>query len=163
MKPLTWLIGEWKGTGNGGFPTMDPFDYDNHIRVSFLEEAFNQDPLIHFEEIVWIKENGVRKFKHWETGFFKPTEDNRIQFYVSHNTGRIEVTYGHWIKIDSNKRSFELALESDFIRNDKDLKVTHRSYRKFILENEKMSYALQMSTEDIYNRSHHLSAEMKRA
>ncbi len=161
MEPLTWLYGEWKGTGSGEFPTMDPFEYDNLIRVRFLEESFEQEPLLHFEEIAWVHEPEGRKFKHWETGFFKSSDD-KIQFYVSHNTGRIEVTYGELISIDPHGKSFELELTSDFIRNEVGLKATYKSHRKIALEGDIINYSLELTTEDVSNLSLHLTSTLKK-
>ncbi len=163
MAPLTWLQGAWTGSGSGGFPTMNAFEYDNQIRVRYLDEAFDVEPLIQFEEIAWVYENDERRFKHWETGFFKPTEDDRIQFYISHNTGRIEVTYGQCVKIDPNEKSFELILESNFIRNDVGLKTAHKSFRTIVLKNGSLNYSLDMTTEDIADPTFHLEATLERS
>lgn len=141
---------------------MDAFEYDSSIHVRFLEDAFDQEPLIHFEEIAWVYEKAERKFKHWETGFFKPANGEGIQFYVSHNTGRIEVTNGEYTAFDKMKKSFELRLESDFMRNEAGLKTAYKSFRTIQLNQDSLDYVLEMSTEDVSGRTLHLKASLSR-
>lgn len=161
LEPVTWLEGKWKGQGKGGFPTMDPFEYESQMIFRFISDAFEKEPLIQFEEIAWEHSPRGLEFKHWETGFFKPSND-RIQFYVSHNTGRIEVTFGTFLEIDKSNEFFELRLESEFLRNDEGLATAFKSYRTLTLQNSSLTYELEMSTEQVPERTSHLAAILKK-
>ncbi|RNC84417.1 MAG: DUF1794 domain-containing protein [Balneola sp.] len=161
IEPLTWVLGSWKGQGNGGFPTLSPFEYMDHIHFKVIEEAFETEPLIHFEEIAWVIESTRTTFKHWETGYFKPAPDGRIQLYICHNTGRIEITYGSYLELDLEKRSFELEFESNFIRNDEGTIATMASKRVLIYDGKKLKYNLEMSTSDVSSLSSHLTSVLK--
>lgn len=162
MHPLTWLEGTWKGKGSGGFPTMEDFEYEDQMDFRIIKNAYYDEPLIHFEEIAWITTKGEKSFKHWESGYYKPTPRGQIQFYVCHNTGRIEVTYGKFQFADIKSRTFEITFESDFIRNDEGTKIALTSTRKLSFEKDCLSYSHAMSTEDVNNNTHHLKAELKR-
>ncbi len=160
-EPLTWVLGNWKGKGNGGFPTLRPFEYMDHMRFKVIDEAFEIEPLIHFEEIAWVIEGTKTIFKHWETGYFKPTPDGRLQLYICHNTGRIEITYGFYLELDLEKRSFKLEFESDFIRNDEGTIATMASKRILMYDGSKLKYNLEMSTSDVRGLRSHLTSVLE--
>ena len=162
IEPISWLKGKWQGHGNGGFPTMDTFEFTDQMDFRILPEAFNKEPLIRFDEIAWLIKNGNHDFMHWETGFFKPLSNGSIQFYVSHNTGRMEVTIGKFTSIDIKSKSFEIIFESIFMRNDAGLKKAICSKRTIKLKNEKLTYSLGMSTDDLPQITNHLKVILKR-
>ncbi len=161
-RPLTWLKGSWNGTGEASFPTHDTYRYENTIKVRWLEEAFENEPLIHFEEIAWVFEDRGKTFKHWETGFFKPDNNGSIQLYVCHNTGRVEITYGNYLALDQENGHFKIAFSSQSIRNDNGTKVATGSRRIISFQDNILRYQLEMSTEDVPHLTHHLSAELNR-
>ncbi|MEO9483986.1 MAG: FABP family protein [Ekhidna sp.] len=160
IKPLTCLKGTWEGGGRAVFPTHDEFAYEDIMRFKLIERAFDKEPLIHFEEIAWVVNKGERAFKHWETGYFKPEPDGSIQLYVCHNTGRIEVTYGTLKSVDSGTKSLEMVFISESIRNDKGTKVALSSRREFLLNDDTLVYRVEMSTKEVPDMTHHLSAEL---
>ncbi len=162
MEPMTWLIGRWSGKGSGVYPTIAPFNFHHQMIFKSIDESYADEPLIHYEEVGWIIEEDNKVFKHWETGFIKPTEDGRIQFYNSHNTGRTEVTYGKYLNLDTSSKSFEIEFESDFLRNDIGIKKAIKSIRKFAFQGNKLSYSLAMSTAEVSGLSSHLEVQLSR-
>ena len=46
---LRALLGKWGGRGSGGFPTIDAFEYDEHLAF----EANDVEPLLHYEQRTW--------------------------------------------------------------------------------------------------------------
>lgn len=161
-RPLTWLKGSWKGAGKASFPTHDTYRYESTIKVRLIEEAFEKEPLIHFEEIAWVYQDHRKVFKHWETGFFKPHVNGSVQLYVCHNTGRIEITYGNYLTLDRENGHFKMEFGSQSVRNDQGTKVALRSRRIILFKDDILQYQLGMSTADVPHLTHHLSAELKR-
>lgn len=162
MQPLTWIEGIWEGHGKTTFPTHEDFDYQDSMRFKLDKASFAAEPLIHFEEMAWVLEEEERTFKHWETGYFKPEPDGRIQFYACHNTGRIEVTYGTFKKVDLINKSFEIEFISNQVRNDEGIKEMLESRRVITFRDQKICYTLLMSTTEINEMTCHLNAELVR-
>ncbi|MEQ9425016.1 MAG: FABP family protein [Cyclobacteriaceae bacterium] len=163
LDPIKWLKGTWIGKGSGGYPTMDSFDYESKITIDFLHDAFDSEPLVRFEEIAWVTEKGQKEFKHWETGFFKPTSNGQIQFYVCHNTGRIEVMFGTFDSLEIRLEKFVIGFNSDSIRNEIDLKTATNSFREFRFENDCLSYVQSVATTEVSNLAPHLQAVFHRS
>lgn len=158
LEPLTWLLGGWKGEGSGGFPTHDPFEYINRMNFKIVADGFDNEPIIHFEEIGWVIEENKEVFKHWETGYFKPALNGRIEFYVCHNTGRVEVTYGSYTSVDFTNHSFSIIFDSDFIRNDEGTNIAIASQRVLTCNQNKINYRLAMSTTKVDQMTNHLES-----
>lgn len=156
MEPLTWLKGTWKGKGKASFPTHKTYDFEDEMKFNFQASAFEKEPLIQFEEIAWVLDAGEREFKHWETGYFKPEADRSIQFYICHNTGRIEVTYGRFSQLNTDSRTFTAVFESQSIRNDIGTTVALTSLRELTFKDDTLTYTLEMSTEEVPEKKQHL-------
>ncbi len=162
LEPLLWLKGSWTGKGFGQFPTIEDFVYEDEMEFEVDPVGYRDEPLILFEEKAWVFEGDKRIFKHWETGYFKPTNDGRVHFYVCHNTGRVEVSYGTFSELNRDKRSFKLVLESDYVRNEEGLKKTLSSTRAFTFKDNMLEAAQAMSTEDLPANASHLKSLMHR-
>jgi len=162
IEPISWLQGKWKGHGTGSFPSMDSFEFDDYMEFKILAEAFKIEPLIRFDETAWLLENDNRNFKHWEAGFLKPMNNGPIQFYVCHNTARMEFYVGNYVSRDIKSKSFEILFESTFIRNDEGLKNAIRSKRTLKLEKGKLTYSLSMSTDEHKQLTNHFKVELER-
>ena len=160
IDPLIWILGEWKGDGQGGYPGHDPFVYEDHISFRIQQDGYKDEPLVHFEQIARIHDNGIKKFKHWETGFFRPLSKDTVQFYVSHNTGRIEVYKGKFLEIDVDEKKFMLDLQSETILNNQDITPTHQCTRQIILRDNVLSYTHAMNTDLVPQLSPHLRSQL---
>lgn len=104
--PLAWLIGTWRGNGQGAYPTIEGFHYGQEL-------IFQQDgrPFIHYLSRSWITDdNGefVRDAAQ-ETGFLRVLEDRSIEFVLSHNLGFVEIWYGD---LHESRPSFELVTDA---------------------------------------------------
>ena len=163
LKPLTLLLGTWKGKGRGSFPTVEDFEYEDQLLFRVFDGAFESEPLIHFEERAWTIEDGTQVFKHSETGYFKPTNDGRIRFYVCHNTGRIEVFFGSCDQLDLETQSFKIAFKSETVLNDEGIKTVQSSNRVLELKNDQLTIEMSMSTEDVEESTRHLWVELERS
>ncbi len=106
MKTLRRFIGTWRGTGNGGFPTIDTFTYDEEIVFT----SNDIEPLIRYEQRTWDTTNRAdpKEPLHWEVGFLRPTEAGFIEISNAQNSGRVEVLRGQFTPIEK-ARSCNLA------------------------------------------------------
>lgn len=148
------LLGFWRGTGRGNFPTIEPFSFLEETR--FTENAGEQ--VLHFEQKSWqLDENGeIIKPLHWESGFFMPTEDGFIEILNAQNSRRVEVLRG--------KSFFEngrWVLDTKSILHGYDARMAN-SARKFEVFGNMLRYQLQMATNKVVEIQTHLEAELKR-
>lgn len=164
MEPFKWLLGEWKGEGVGGFPTMESFRYSDYMYLRLLEDSFENEPIIHFEQIAWVVEKDEKSFKHWETGFIRPVNNQQsgsFEFHVTHNTGRIEVLTGDFQYLDIAKRSFKITFNSEYIRNTKIIANMTYSEKVFELDDDILNFTHIMSTKDYPSPNTHLRSTLK--
>ncbi len=91
VAPIAFLLGHWRGNGQGAFPTIDGFTFGQEI-------AFTHDgrPFLHYFSRTWLLDddgNEVRPLA-LETGFFRPKADGALEVVLAHPTGFVEIYYG---------------------------------------------------------------------
>jgi hypothetical protein len=151
---LKQLLGFWKGIGTGKFPTIDPFTFSEE--TLFTENA--GEMIVHFEQKSWLlDENGeVVKPLHWESGFFMPNEDGKIEILNAQNSRRVEVLSG--TSFFENGKWF-LNTKSVLHGYDARMVETGRNFEVF---EGTMRYELQMATSKVAQLQTHLEATLKR-
>ncbi|GAA2016571.1 MULTISPECIES: FABP family protein [Nocardioides] len=89
--PLAWMLGTWRGSGKGDYPTIEPYDYQQEL-------IFQQDgrPFIHYFARSWIVDEQGQKVRDaaQETGFLRCPEAGKVELLLTHNTGFVEIWYG---------------------------------------------------------------------
>ena len=133
VKPISWLIGTWKGiNGKGIYPTIKSFDYNEQLEIS--HPAPNQ-PVLHLKQdffslktlfslaisiltfsrlTSWFEnpETKSKQFAHFESGFLKanPNSSPLLLTYVSsHNFGLTVIEEGVY---DEASKAFSLESTS---------------------------------------------------
>jgi hypothetical protein len=101
---FAWLLGVWAGSGEGDYPTIEPFRFRQEL-------IFQQDgrPFIHYmakAELVDLEGKKIRDAAQ-ETGFLRCMEDGSVEFLLTHNTGFLELWHG---KVEGAK--LELATDA---------------------------------------------------
>ncbi len=90
--PIAWLLGTWQGNGHGDYPTIEPFQFGQEV-------IFTHDgrPFFHYMSRAWIVDEQGNKVRDAaiETGFFRAKADGNLEVVLTHNTGFIEIWYGH--------------------------------------------------------------------
>jgi hypothetical protein len=151
------LLGVWRGTGNGKFPTIESFAYTEELKF----ESNSCEPLIHFEQKTWdqssTESNGSPL--HWESGFIRPVEDGSIEISNAQNGGRVEVLKGCIDMDEYLKGALRLSLESILFGNDPRLVQTRRT---LTLKDNTLSYLIEMATVRTPQLQQHLEAVLTR-
>ena len=69
LMPLAWLVGTWRGTGRGEYPTIQPFTFEQ-------EAVFSHDGrnFLNYYSRTWILDDDGKVVKPGasETGFWRP-------------------------------------------------------------------------------------------
>ncbi|XP_033760333.1 THAP domain-containing protein 4-like [Pecten maximus] len=100
IKPLSWLLGKWKGEGGvGKYPTIEDFTYDEELTFSHVGQ-----PNIQFS--FFSSHSKTKKPLHRELGFirFKPGT-NQCALLIAHNLGVSEVEEGEFTDTEMRTES----------------------------------------------------------
>ncbi len=146
------IVGIWKGKGIGIFPTIENFEFIEHLEFKKDEER----AIIHYEQRTWLKTNTLEKGRssHWESGFIS-FENNKQPFMNNvHENGRMECLNLNEIKMIS-KNSFHFLFASRLIINDERMQT---SKRKWEFNDGKLNYEVYMGTTKVKKQQLHLNA-----
>lgn len=87
VAPIAFLVGTWRGSGTGAYPTIDDFSYEE-------ETVFWQNgrPWLGFVQKTRSAETGMAM--HSESGYLRPKRDGVIEAVIAHAFGGVEVLEG---------------------------------------------------------------------
>ena len=86
IEPIAFLLGTWHGTGNGDYPTIDPFIYEETVTF----EHFGK-PFIAYSQ----RTRGAGGAPlHTETGYIRPVDDGTLELVISQPSGITEIHTG---------------------------------------------------------------------
>ena len=98
LASLAFLVGTWRGTGNGRYPTIEPFEY--------VEEAVFTPgpgkPFIAYRQRT-RRAGGEGEALHSESGYIRPGGTEGPELVIAQPTGIVEVHTG---EIDGNQVCF---------------------------------------------------------
>jgi hypothetical protein len=153
IEHLKYISGIWTGKGIAEFPTINTFEYSEHLTFAFNEK----NPVIHFEQKAWIKSNNERNNEpiSWESGFIIDKGNNLFELICTHNSGRLEWYKGFAEQITNDKIIIEF--DSVAIIND-DRMIS--SKRVFIFNQTSIGYEQLMNTSKVKQTIRHLKAEL---
>lgn len=147
IRPLSFLLGTWKGQGEGSYPPyVSPFFYSEQLDFS---ETPNK-PVIAYSQKTW-KLNSAEPM-HAESGYWRPKPDGTIEVVIAQSTGLAEVQKGTY------DAKGNVMLKSTFIGNASKVKEITRH---FMIENEKLSYVVEMAT-NVTSLQTHLRATLEK-
>jgi hypothetical protein len=128
---LSWLVGRWGGIGEGGYPTVDPFRYEQVV-----EFASDGRPFLEYRSISWIvdEENNRLRRAATESGYWRPRPDNGVEMLLAHPTGFVEAWVGR-VEVtaiqDARITGARMELTTDAVvrtESAKDVSAGHRLY-----------------------------------
>jgi hypothetical protein len=92
LRPLLPLVGVWRGTGRGGYPTIADFDYGQQVRF-----AHDGRPFLHYESRAWLldPDGAVLRPAAREVGWWRPgAAEGEFEVLLAHPTGIVEIYLG---------------------------------------------------------------------
>jgi hypothetical protein len=151
LQPLAFLLGTWRGTGKGDYPTIEPFAYREELAFEHVGE-----PFLLYRQESWDATTGDPV--HFERGFLRPGETARsAEFCLAHPLGLTEIAHG--TVMDGS-----LALEArpeHVGRTSTGLDVS-RVLRRYRVDGDTMTYELDMAT-DRTPLTWHLAGTLERS
>ena len=105
IAPLSFLLGRWKGTGKGDYPTIKPFNFLQEVAFSHIGK-----PYLIYTSRSWRlaeDENGEPRQDEnghlvrleplaVETGFWRPQPEGKVEVLLTHPTGITEIYAGEF-------------------------------------------------------------------
>lgn len=87
LAPLAGLLGTWRGTGHGVYPTIDPFDYGEEVTFAHVGK-----PFLSYVQRTWEPDSGAPM--HSELGFLRATGADRVELVIAQPFGATEALVG---------------------------------------------------------------------
>lgn len=86
-EPVAFLLGTWRGEGEGEWPRGEPFHYGEEMTFEHVG-----DPFLMYSQRSWMLEDGAPV--HFERGFLRPAGPGRVEIVLAHPLGIAEVAEG---------------------------------------------------------------------
>lgn len=128
---LSWLVGRWGGIGEGGYPTVEPFRYEQVV-----EFATDGRPFLEYRSVSWIVDEANQRVRRADTesGYWRPRPGNGVELLLAHPTGYAEVWLGR-VEVtaitDAQITGARMELTTDAVmrtESAKDVSAGHRLY-----------------------------------
>jgi THAP4-like, heme-binding beta-barrel domain len=149
-------IGEWRGRGKGGFPTIEDFDYAQELRISH-----DGRPFLHYESRAWILDQESKPVRPAmrEVGWMRPVmEDGRatdeVEALLTNPTGIMELYLGR-------VSGTQLEMATDAVLRTATAKEVTAGHRLYGIVEGALLYAQDMAAVG-HGLSPHLSARLIR-
>lgn len=154
MDMLKLFAAEWQGKGLGGYPTIASFEYLESLRFT-LQEA---RPSLHYVQDTRRFNSEVGEYvpSHWETGYLRWLEGDRVTMASAQFDGRVEVMEG---ELEKTAGGLVLRLHSTHFANDERMAG---ATRVFTLDGDTLHYVMQMQTTKVPDMTLHLEATLQR-
>ncbi|XP_028773308.1 UPF0678 fatty acid-binding protein-like protein At1g79260 [Neltuma alba] len=147
VEPLSYLLGSWRGQGEGGFPTINSFSYGEELQFSHS----GNKPVIGYTQKTWKLNSGEPM--HAESGYWRPKPDGAIEVVIAQSTGLVEVQKGTY-----NAKDKVIELQSETVGNASKVMEIRRLFQ---LVDGNLCYEVQMATNTV-GLQPHLKAALKK-
>src|SRR2546426_10747538 len=87
LTPVSFLLGTWRGEGEGQYPSIKPFRYREEIRFSH-----NGKPFLIYTQRTESIDTGQPM--HAEAGYMRLVGEGRVEFVIAQPDGSAEVSRG---------------------------------------------------------------------
>ena len=152
LVPYEWLLGQWRGSGRGDYPTIEPYEFGQEV-------AFAHDgrPFLHYFSRSWVVDEDGNTLREGalETGFLRPQADQEFELVLAHNTGYAEIWYG---TLDGAR----LDMATDLVARTSSAKELTAGKRLYGLVEGQLMYAYDMAAVGQPMQSH-TWAQLQRA
>ena len=150
------FIGQWRGRGRGGYPTVEDFDYAQELRISH-----DGRPFLFYESRAWLLDDESQPVRQSgrEVGWWRPVlADGRptddVEALMASPTGIMEIYLG---RVTGTR----LELATDAVVRTATAKEVTGGHRLFGIVDGALLYAQEMAAMG-HRLSPHLSARLIR-
>jgi len=147
LTPVAFLLGTWRGEGEGQYPSIKPFRYREEIRFAHNGKPF----LIYTQRTEAID---TSQPMHGEAGFLRLVGDGRVEFVIAQPIGYAEISLG---RVDGQR----IEVECDSVGRTPTAKPVTSISRSLWMDGETLRYELKMGIEG-FPAVRHLTASFRR-
>ena len=147
LAPVAFLLGTWRGEGEGQYPSIEPFRYREELRF-----GHNGKPFLIYTQRTEAIDSGQPM--HGEAGYLRLVGEGRVEFVIAQPIGYTEVSLG---RVDGQRIEVECASVG---RTPTAKPVTSIS-RSFWIEGEMLRYEVKMGMQGA-TAIRHLTASLRR-
>ncbi|WP_040836756.1 peroxynitrite isomerase [Nocardia brevicatena] len=152
ITPLAGLLGTWRGSGAGEYPTIEPFGYLEEIDFGHIGR-----PFLTYRQRTRSTEDS--RPLHAETGYLRCPRPDRVELVLAHPTGIIEICEGPLTVTDDG--GIRLELKSTVIGRTRTAKPVTELGRSIHQYGDIIEYTLRMAAVG-QPLQHHLAATLHR-
>lgn len=87
VEPLAFLLGSWRGEGDGEWPRGEPFRYGEEMTFEHVGKSY-----LTYTQRSWHVDDGSPL--HLERGFLRAAGEGRVELVLAHPLGIAEVAEG---------------------------------------------------------------------
>jgi nitrobindin-like protein len=148
LMPVAFLLGTWRGEGEGQYPSIKAFRYREEIRF-----AHNGKPFLIYSQRTEAIDTGQPM--HAEAGFLRLVGGGRVEFVIAQPIGYAEIGLG---RVDGQR----IDVECTSVARTPTAKPVISISRSLWMDGEMLRYELKMGMEDV-PLVRHLTASFRRA
>ena len=148
LSELAFLLGTWKGTGEGVWPPGEPFAYVEDLTFEDVGDTW-----LVYAERSWSPEDGSPI--HFERGFLRTAGHGRVELMLAHPIGMAEVAVGTVAEGAVSVASTAVSLAPT-------ASPVTELRRRIEVQGDVLTYELQMAMEGI-KRQWHIRSRLERA
>lgn len=145
---LAFLLGTWRGEGEGEWPRGEPFSYGEEMTFEHVG-----DPFLMYSQRSWMLEDEAPL--HFERGFFRPAGSGRVEIVLAHPLGIAEVAEGTLEGTTIQAASTSVATTS----TGSPVTILRR---RIEVRDDRLTYELHMAMHEVA-MMRHLCAELTRS
>jgi THAP4-like, heme-binding beta-barrel domain len=148
LASVAFLLGTWRGEGEGRYPSIMPFRYREEIRFSH-----NGKPFLIYTQRTEAIDTGQPM--HGEAGYLRLVGGGKVEFVIAQPIGYAEVSLG---RIDGQR----IVVECRSVARTPTAKPVTSISRSFWMDGDTLRYELKMGL-DAAPLAPHLVASLQRA
>jgi hypothetical protein len=146
LAPLAFLLGTWRGEGDGDYPGFEPFRYTEELSFEFVG-----DPFLLVTESSWTPDGEPL---HFERGTLRPVGESGVDLTLAHPIGVAEVAEG-------TVEGTTITLASTaIVRTATGSPVTEIA-RRYRGDGDELTYEVDMAMDGV-ERTFHVRATLRR-
>lgn len=152
VEVLAPLLGAWTGTGEGHYPTIEPFSYREDVTFGHVGK-----PFLAYRQATVRLDTGLPA--HAEVGYLRGVGPGRVELVLAHPSGVAEIAEG---EVTAESGRLVLRLVSMAVTRTSTAKEVTRVDRTITVEGDVLRYDLAMAAVG-QPLEHHLAAELARS
>ena len=151
--PLAPLLGTWRGSGEGSYPTIDDFAYIEELVFGHVGKPF-------LSMVQRSRDRSTGQPLHAEAGYLRALPDGAVELALAQPSGIVEVDVG---SVAPTSDGLVVELESAQVALTPTAKSVTAVRRRLALSGSTMVLELWMAAVGEADLVHHLRAELSKS